>query len=126
VTDYKQPDDKTCLDAIRRIMDKLGKPKDAGFDRVKPVPPKLNPQDIYGILPASREKPYDMAEIIRRLVDDSDFEEYKAGYGQSIICGLGRVEGWAVGIVANQRKVVKSKKGEMQFGGVIYSDAADK
>ena len=126
VTDYKQPDDKTCLDTIRRIMDKLGKPRDAGFDRIKPMPPKLNPQDIYGILPASREKPYDMGEIIRRLVDDSDFDEYKAGYGQSIVCGLGRVEGWAVGIVANQRKVVKSKKGEMQFGGVIYSDAADK
>jgi len=126
VTDYKQPDDKTCLDAIRRIMGKLGKPKDAGFDRIKPAPPKLNEQDIYGILPASREKPYDMGEIIRRLVDDSDFDEYKAHYGQSIVCGLGRVEGWAVGIVANQRKVVKSKKGEMQFGGVIYSDAADK
>ncbi|MGV3763677.1 acyl-CoA carboxylase subunit beta, partial [Parapedobacter sp.] len=126
VTDYKQPDDKTCLESIRRIMDKLGKPKDAGFDRIKPTPPKLDEQEIYGILPASREKPYDMGEIIRRLVDGSDFEEYKEGYGQSIICGLGRMEGWAVGIVANQRKVVKSKKGEMQFGGVIYSDAADK
>ncbi len=126
VTDYKQPDDKTCLDSIRRIMSKLGKPKDAGFDRIKPAPPKLGEHEIYGLLPASREKPYDMGEIIRRLVDDSDFEEYKARYGQSIVCGLGRVEGWAVGIVANQRKVVKSKKGEMQFGGVIYSDAADK
>ncbi|WP_262245860.1 acyl-CoA carboxylase subunit beta [Parapedobacter soli] len=126
VTDYKQPDDKTCLEAIRSIMDKLGKPKDAGFDRIKPAAPKLDEREIYGILPASREKPYDMDEIIRRLLDDSDFEEYKAGYGQSIICGLGRVEGWAVGVVANQRKVVKSKKGEMQFGGVIYSDAADK
>ena len=126
VTDYKQPDDQTCLDSIRRIMEKLGKPKDAGFDRIKPAPPKLNEKDIYGILPASREKPYDMGEIVRRLVDDSEFDEYKAGYGQSIVCGLGRVEGWAVGIVANQRKVVKSKKGEMQFGGVIYSDAADK
>src|SRR3546814_43366 len=126
VTDYKQPDDKTCLESIRRIMDKLGKPKDAGFDRIKPAPPKLDEKEIYGILPASREKPYDMGEIICRLVDNSDFEEYKSGYGQSIVCGLGRVEGWAVGIVANQRKVVKSKKGEMQFGGVIYSDAADK
>ncbi len=126
VTDYKQPDDKTCLETIRRIMDKLGKPKDAGFDRIKAARPRLDEQEIYGILPATREKPYDMNEIIRRLVDDSDFEEYKAGYGQSIICGLGRVEGWAVGIVANQRKVLKSKKGEMQFGGVIYSDAADK
>ncbi|MFB2117944.1 acyl-CoA carboxylase subunit beta [Parapedobacter sp. 2B3] len=126
VTDYKQPDDRTCLDAIRRIVGMLGKPKEAGFDRIKPVPPRLDEQEIYGILPASREKPYDMGEIIRRLADNSDFEEYKAGYGQSIICGLGRVEGWAVGFVANQRKVVKSKKGEMQFGGVIYSDAADK
>lgn len=126
VTDYKQPDDKTCLDAIRDIMGMLGKPKDAGFDRIKPAEPKLDEREIYGILPASREKPYDMGEIIRRLVDNSDFEEYKARYGQSIICGLGRVGGWAVGFVANQRKVVKSKKGEMQFGGVIYSDAADK
>lgn len=126
VTDYKQPDDKACLESIRRIMDKLGKPKDAGFDRIKPATPKLNEQEIYGILPSSREKPYDMDEVIRRLIDNSDFEEYKAGYGQSIVCGLGRVEGWAVGIVANQRKVVKSKKGEMQLGGVIYSDAADK
>ncbi len=126
VTDYKHPDDKTCLDSIRNIMSMLGKPQDAGFDRMKPLPPKLNEQDIYGILPPSREKSYDTKEIIMRLIDDSKFEEYKARYGQSIICGLGRVDGWAVGFVANQRKVVKSKKGEMQFGGVIYSDAADK
>lgn len=126
VTDYKQPDDKTCLDSIRKIMGMLGKPKDAGFDRVKPAPPKSDAREIYGILPASREKPYDTKEIIRRLVDHSEFEEYKALYGQSIVCGLGRVDGWAVGIVANQRKVVKTNKGEMQFGGVIYSDAADK
>lgn len=126
VTDYKQPDDQTCLDAIRRIMATLGTPRDAGFNRIKPAKPKLDEQEIYGILPASREKPYDMGEIIRRLVDNSDIEEYKARYGQSIICGLGRIDGWAVGIVANQRKIVKSKKGEMQLGGVIYSDAADK
>jgi len=126
VTDYKQPDDKTCLDSIRRIMSMLGKPKDAGFDRIKPALPKLAERDIYGLLPSSREKPYDTKEIILRLVDNSEFEEYKALYGQSVICGLGRVDGWAVGFVANQRKVVKSKKGEMQFGGVIYSDAADK
>ncbi len=126
VTDYKHPDDKTCLDAIRNIMSMLGKPKDAGFDRIKSAPPKLNEHDIYGILPSSREKPYDTKEIILRLVDNSEFEEYKALYGQSIVCGIGRVDGWAVGFVANQRKVVKSKKGEMQFGGVIYSDAADK
>lgn len=126
VTDYKHPDDKSCLESIKNIMSFLGKPKDAGFDRVKPKAPKLNEKDIYGILPSSREKQYDMKDIIHRLVDDSEFEEYKALYGQSIICGLGRIDGWAVGIVANQRKVVKSKKGEMQFGGVIYSDAADK
>lgn len=126
VTDYKQPDDPTCLDSIRNIMSMLGKPKDAGFDRIKPATPKLDEKEIYGILPVSREKPYDMKDIIGRLTDNSEFEEYKALYGQSIVCGLGRVDGWAVGFVANQRKVVKSKKGEMQFGGVIYSDAADK
>ncbi|WP_316820682.1 acyl-CoA carboxylase subunit beta [Pedobacter gandavensis] len=126
VTDYKHPNDQACLDSIRNIMSKLGAPELAGFDRIKPEQPKLNPEDIYGILPESREKPYDMLELIYRLVDASDFEEYKQLYGQSIICGLGRIDGWAVGIVANQRKVVKSKKGEMQFGGVIYSDSADK
>lgn len=126
VTDYKQPNDKACLDSIRNIMNKVGDYNKAGFDRIKPAAPKLPEKDIYGILPDSRDKAYDMNEIIKRLIDDSEFEEYKAGYGQSIICGLGRIDGWAVGIVANQRKVVKSKKGEMQFGGVIYSDSADK
>lgn len=126
VTDYKHPDDKACLDSIRRIMSMLGAPKNAGFDRIKSALPKLTPEEIYGILPDNREKPFDMKEIILRLVDDSEFEEYKALYGQTIICGLARIDGWAVGIVANQRKVVKSKKGEMQFGGVIYSDSADK
>ncbi|WP_316766495.1 acyl-CoA carboxylase subunit beta [Pedobacter frigiditerrae] len=126
VTDYKHPNDQACLDSIRKIMSMLGKPENAGFDRIKSAMPKLNEEDIYGILPENREKPYDMREIILRLVDDSEFEEYKALFGQSIICGLARVDGWAVGIVANQRKVVKSKKGEMQFGGVIYSDSADK
>ncbi len=126
VTDYKQPNDKACLDSIRNIMSMTGDFAKAGFDHIKPAPPKLNEKDIYGILPISRENPYDMREIILRLLDNSEFEEYKTGYGQSIICGLGRVDGWAVGIVANQRKVLKSKKGEMQFGGVIYSDSADK
>jgi 3-methylcrotonyl-CoA carboxylase beta subunit len=126
VTDYKHPNDQACLDSIRNIMSKLGAPQVAGFDRVKAALPKLNPEDIYGVLPENREKPYDMLDIIHRLVDDSDFEEYKKLYGQSILCGLARIDGWAVGIVANQRKVVKSKKGEMQFGGVIYSDSADK
>lgn len=126
VTDYKHPNDQACLESIRNIIGMTGEFTKAGFDRIKPSAPKLDEKDIYGILPDSREKPYDMMEVIKRLVDDSEFEEYKAGYGQSIICGLGRVDGWAVGIVANQRKVLKSKKGEMQFGGVIYSDSADK
>jgi len=126
VTDYKHPDDKSCLDAIKKIFDKIGDYQKAGFDRVASAPPKKTPKDIYGIIPVERDKPYDMVEVIHRLVDDSEFEEYKEKYGQSILCGLARIEGWAVGIVANQRKVVKSKKGEMQFGGVIYSDSADK
>ncbi|MET1057441.1 MAG: acyl-CoA carboxylase subunit beta [Pedobacter sp.] len=126
VTDYKHPNDRACLDSIRNIMSMLGQPENAGFSRIKSAAPKLDPQEIYGLLPESREKQYDMHEIIYRLTDGSEFEEYKKEYGQSIICGLGRIDGWAVGIVANQRKVVKSKKGEMQFGGVIYSDSADK
>ncbi|GAB2686174.1 carboxyl transferase domain-containing protein [Mucilaginibacter koreensis] len=126
VTDYKQPNDQACLDSIRNIMSMTGDYTKAGFDRIAPSQPKFNEQELYGILPDNREKQYDMMDIIMRLVDDSAFEEYKAGYGQSIVCGLGRIDGWAVGIVANQRKVIKSKKGEMQFGGVIYSDSADK
>lgn len=126
VTDYKQPNDKAALDSIRKIMSMTGDYTKAGFDRIKSATPKLDMKDIYGILPDNREKAYDMREIVLRLLDNSEFEEYKEGYGQSIICGLGRVDGWAVGIVANQRKVIKSKKGEMQFGGVIYSDSADK
>lgn len=126
VTDYKQPNDKACLDSIRNIMSMTGEFTKAGFDRIKSEAPKLDEKEIYGILPDTREKPYDTQDIILRLLDNSDFEEYKEGYGQSIICGLGRIDGWAVGIVANQRKVIKSKKGEMQFGGVIYSDSADK
>ncbi|MGZ3766143.1 MAG: acyl-CoA carboxylase subunit beta [Mucilaginibacter sp.] len=126
VTDYKQPNDQACLDSIRKIMSMTGDYIKAGFDRITPAAPKSDEKEIYGIMPENREKPYDMFDIIHRVVDNSEFEEYKAGYGQSIICGLGRVDGWAVGIVANQRKVIKSKKGEMQFGGVIYSDSADK
>ena len=104
----------------------IGSPKNAGFDRIKSAPPKLDEQEIYGLIPENRESPYDMREIIKRLVDGSELEEYKELYGQSIICGLARIDGWAVGIVANQRKVIKSKKGELQIGGVIYSDSADK
>jgi acetyl-CoA carboxylase carboxyltransferase component len=126
VTDYKHPNDQACLDSIRNIMGMTGDFPKAGFDRIKPSAPKLDPNDIYGLLPDNREKAYNMKEILLRLLDNSEFEEYKAGYGQSVICGLGRIDGWAVGVVANERKVIKSKKGEMQFGGVIYSDSADK
>jgi len=126
VTDYKCKDDKDCLDRIKRMMSKLGKTKDAGFNREKSIEPKLDPKEIYGIIPVDRSKQYDTHEIIARLVDDSEFDEYKEGFGMSILCGYARIDGWAVGIVANQRKLVKSKKGEMQFGGVIYSDSADK
>lgn len=126
VIDYKCLDDKDCLTRIRNIMDKIGNSPAAGFSRIKSSAPKLNPDEILGIIPETRDKAYDMREIINRLVDDSSFEEYKELYGQSLLCGLARIDGWAVGIVANQRKVVKSKKGEMQFGGVIYSDSADK
>ncbi|TLF44746.1 acyl-CoA carboxylase subunit beta [Maribacter aurantiacus] len=126
VTDYKSKDDKDALDTIKNIMDKIGDFPLAGFNRSKAIKPKENPEDIYGILPGSRTEQYDMMEIIKRLVDDSQFEPYKDGYGQTIITGYARIDGWAVGIVANQRKVVKNGKGEMQFGGVIYSDSADK
>ncbi len=106
-------------------MDKIGDFDTAGFSRKTPAFKKI-PKEIYGILPRERAKPYATREIIDRLVDNSEFEEYKEKYGQSIICGYARVDGWSVGIVANQREMVKSKKGEMQFGGVIYSDSADK
>ncbi|MDG1145459.1 MAG: carboxyl transferase domain-containing protein [Flavobacteriales bacterium] len=126
VTDYKAKNDKDCLDRIRSMMGKIGDGENAGFNRIEAKDPKEDPKEIYGILPEKRDKPYKVREIISRLVDHSDFDEYKTGYGQSIICGFARIEGWAVGIVANERQVVKSKKGEMQFGGVIYSDSADK
>ena len=110
----------------KNIVSKMGSADKAGFNRDTAKPPKENAQDIYGLLPASRSDQYDMLEIIKRLVDDSEFKQYKEGYGKSILTGYARIDGWAVGIVANQRKVVKTAKGEMQFGGVIYSDSADK
>lgn len=126
VTDYKAKDDKDALTRIKNIMDKVGDFEKAGFSHKQPEKPKEKPEEIYGILPKKRTDQYDAMEIIKRLVDGSEFEEYKAGYGQTIIAGYARIEGWAVGIIANQRKIVKTKKGEMQFGGVIYSDSADK
>jgi acetyl-CoA carboxylase carboxyltransferase component len=126
VTDYKAKDDKDALDKIKFIVDKIGDYDKAGFSRKEAFPPKENEEDIFGILPKERNAQYDMLDIIHRLVDNSEFEQYKEGYGKTIITGYGRIDGWAVGIVANQRKLVKTKKGEMQFGGVIYNDSADK
>lgn len=126
VTDNKFPDDKACLDAIRGMFDKMGHDLKAGFDRAESAPPADTGKDLRGLMPADRTKPYDTLEVIKQIVDKSEFGEYKALYGKSIICGYGRVDGWAVGIVANQRLIVKNKKGEMQMGGVIYSDSADK
>ncbi|WP_242158472.1 acyl-CoA carboxylase subunit beta [Aestuariivivens sediminis] len=126
VTDYKAKNDKHALNTIKNIVDKIGDYDKAGFNRAEPNKPKNNPEEIYGIIPKSRTDQYDMYEVIKRLVDHSELEEYKAGYGQTIITGYARIDGWAVGIVANQRKLVKTKKGEMQFGGVIYNDSADK
>ena len=126
VTDYKSKDDADALTTIKNLMSKLGDSNKAGFNRIAAAKPSKDQEEIFGLLPASRAEQYDMREIIERLVDNSEFEEYKAGYGQTILTGYARIDGWAVGIVANQRKIVKTKKGEMQFGGVIYSDSADK
>lgn len=126
VCDYKSKDDHDCLDTIKAIIDKIGATENAGFDRKKPVKPKEDEKEIYGILPEDRVTPYKTIEIIKRLVDNSEFTEYKKGYGKTILTGYARIDGWSVGIVANNREIIKSKKGEMQFGGVIYSDSADK
>jgi acetyl-CoA carboxylase carboxyltransferase component len=126
VTDHKMKNDDECLQKIRSIIGKLGHSPRAGFDRTKPSAPKFDAKEIHGILPAERTKPYDMYQILARVVDDSELDEYKSGYGKSIIAGYARIDGWAVGIVANQRSIVKTAKGEMQVGGVIYSDSADK
>ncbi len=126
VTDHKAKNDKDALDKIKRIVEKIGDFDKAGFNKVKSEAPKENEEEIFGILPKERNSPYDMLEIIKRLVDKSEFDQYKEGYGKTIIAGYARIDGWSVGIVANQRKLVKTKKGEMQFGGVIYNDSADK
>jgi len=126
VIDYKAKDDKDALDKIKFIVDKIGACDKAGFSKTESFAPKENEDDIFGILPKERNAQYDMLEIIKRLVDNSEFEQYKEGYGKTILTGYARIDGWAVGIVANQRKLVKTKKGEMQFGGVIYNDSADK
>lgn len=126
VCDYNVKDDKECLQTIRDLMDKIGSKESAGFDRKEARSPKRNPKDIYGIIPSERSKPYNVREVIECLVDNSEYTEYKPNFGKTIVCAYARIDGWSVGIVANQREIVKSAKGEMQFGGVIYSDSADK
>ncbi|WP_220101319.1 acyl-CoA carboxylase subunit beta [Chitinophaga oryzae] len=126
IADYKFKTDEECLDQIKRIVSKIGQGPTAGFDRITPAAPGLPEAELHSILPADSSRPYDMLDIIHRLVDNSAFDQYKQDYGKSILCGYARIDGWAVGIVANQRKIVKSRKGEMQMGGVIYNDSADK
>jgi acetyl-CoA carboxylase carboxyltransferase component len=126
IADYKFKTEQECLDQVKKIMDKTGRPETAGFDRIESKSPGKNPADIYGIFPADQTKTYDMQEVIDRVVDEGSFSAFKQDYGKTIICGYARIDGWAVGIVANQRKMVKSKKGEIQMGGVIYNDSADK
>ncbi len=126
IADYKFKTEHECLDHIKKIIGKIGAPEKAGFDRITPAAPIKDPADIYSIIPEGNLKPYDMLEIIERIVDNSAFDQFKQDYGKTILCGYARIEGWSVGIVANQRLVCKSKKGEMQIGGVIYNDSADK
>ncbi len=126
VTDYKMPDDQTCLETIRELVDKIGHFDKAGFDRAEPAPPAHDPEGLYALYPEGGNKPYKTTEILKRIVDDSKLTYYKNGYGKTIICAYARIDGWSVGIVANNREIVKTARGEMQFGGVIYSDSADK
>ncbi len=126
VTDYIMKNDEECIRQIRSIVGKHGSTLTAGFNRIESKPPKFSPKEIYGLLPEDPIKPYNSYDLIARIVDDSLLDEYKAGYGKTIITGYARIDGWAVGIVANQREVVKTETGEMQVGGVIYSDSSDK
>jgi acetyl-CoA carboxylase carboxyltransferase component len=126
IADYQFDTDEECLAQVKRLISRLGAPQSAGFNRAEPAPPKRSEKELYRILPEGNQQPYDMLEIIERIVDDSYFEQYKASYGKTILCGYARVDGWAVGIVANQRLTVRTAGGEMQIGGVIYNDSADK
>jgi 3-methylcrotonyl-CoA carboxylase beta subunit len=126
IADYKFKTEEECLDQVRKIMSAIGHPNSAGFDRLESQAPVKKPEDIYGIIPADATRPYDMVEIINRIVDAPGIQQFKEEYGKTIICGYARIDGWAVGIVANQRTIVKTKKGEVQLGGVIYNDSADK
>lgn len=126
IADYKFKTEQECLDQVKKIIDKLGNKQTAGFNRIAPALPKKDPKELHGILPVGNTKPYDMLEVIERIVDNSEFEQFKQDYGKTMLCGYARIDGWSVGIVANQRLITKSKKGEMQLGGVIYNDSADK
>ena len=126
VADYKMPDDETCLDTIRELVSHLGDRPRAGFHRAEPVPPAYDADELYGIFPEASTQPYDMHEVLARLIDEGSWTPYKEGYGRTLLTGYARIDGWSVGIVANQRQVVRTKTGEMQVGGVIYSDSADK
>ncbi len=126
VTDYKMENDETCLNQIRNIIEKLGERHTTGFNRIAPLLPKYDSKELYGLIPEDRSRPYDMYQVLSRIIDNSDLDEYKRDYGKTVITGYARIDGWAVGIVANQRAIVKNAKGEMQVGGVIYSDSADK
>lgn len=126
IADYKFKTEEECLDQVKKIINKLGHRKKAGFDRIESKPPKNNNGEVYGIMGAGNSKPYDMVDLINCIADKDSFDQFKEDYGKTIVCGYGRVDGWAVGIVANQRLIVKNKKGEMQLGGVIYNDSADK
>lgn len=126
VTDYKVKDDQAAIEKIKRLVEKIGSRPQAGFQRSESAPPKFPIDEIYGCLPKERTQPYDTYALLDHLVDEDSLDEYKKEYGQTLITTYAKIEGWSVGIVANQRNVVKNKKGEMQFGGVIYGDAADK
>ncbi|MEK6572428.1 MAG: carboxyl transferase domain-containing protein, partial [Bacteroidota bacterium] len=118
--------DDECLEKIRSIIGKFGHTPKAGFERVEPEPPKFSPSEIYGVIPGEHTKPFDMYQVLARVVDRSEIDEYKAGYGKTVITAYANIDGWAVGVVAHQRSVVRTRQGEMQVGGVIYSDSADK
>ena len=126
VTDYKMPDDATCLDTIKDLIDKYGRMESAGFDRSQPKEPGGSSEELFSLYPENGAKPYNTLDVLRCLVDGGELTQYKAHYGKTMICAYARIDGWAVGIVANNRQVVKNAKGEIQFGGVIYSDSADK
>jgi 3-methylcrotonyl-CoA carboxylase beta subunit len=126
IADYKFKTEHDCLDHIKRLMSKLGTTAKAGFNRIQSVAPLKKTNEVYGVFPEKNAKQYDVKDLIDCVVDAGSFDEFKKDYGLSIVCGYARVDGWAVGIVANQRKMQKNKKGEMQMGGVIYNDSADK